>query len=116
MSGKLKHVETAEAAQSTQEIGLQELQQGAPGNTLYDGNLELIRNLKVRLDVMVGGCEITVGELYALAENGVLALDRATDAPLDICLDGKPVASGKLVVVDDHFGICITGIANGRAA
>jgi flagellar motor switch protein FliN/FliY len=114
MSVKLKNAKADEAAQATQEIKLQELKQEAPGNTLYNGNLGLIQNLKVKLEVMVGGCEISIGELYALAENSVLTLDRATDAPLDIYLDGKQIGSGKLVVVDDNFGICITAIASGQ--
>lgn len=112
MSGKIKSIETGQEPQTTQQIKLQELEQGAPGNSLYNGNLGLIRNLKVRLEVMVGGCEISVGELFALKENAILGLDRGTSEPLEIYLDGKPVARGNLVVVDDSFGICITEISH----
>ncbi len=44
----------------------------------------------------------------------MLNLDRATSEPLDIYLDGKPVARGNLVVVDDSFGICITEISHAK--
>lgn len=112
MSGNIKSAEAGHEPELTQQIKLQELKQGALGNTLYNGNLGLIQNLKVKLEVMVGGCEISVGELFALKENAVLGLDRATEEPLDIYLDGKPVARGNLVVVDDSFGICITEISH----
>ena len=114
MSGNIKSVESGHETQSAQQIKLQEMKQGPLGNTLYNGNLGLIQNLKVKLEVMVGGCEISVGELFALKENSVLGLDRATGEPLDIYLDGKPVARGNLVVVDDSFGICITEISHAK--
>jgi flagellar motor switch protein FliN/FliY len=114
MSGNIKGVETGHESQAAQEIKLQELKQGALGNNLYNGNLGLIQNLKVKLEVFVGGCEISVGELFALKENSILNLDRATNESLDIYLDGKPVARGNLVVVDDNFGICITEISHAK--
>jgi flagellar motor switch protein FliN/FliY len=114
MSGKLTSVETQGEQKPPQQTKLQELKEGAPGNTLYNGNLGLIQNLKVKLEVMVGGTEISVGELFALRENAILPLDRHTAEPLDIHLDGKLVARGNLVVVGDNFGICITEIPHGK--
>lgn len=97
-----------------QQVKLQEIEGAAAGATLYNGNLGLIKNLKVKLQVVAGSTEISVGELFALKENSVLSLDRLTNDPLDIYLDGKPVARGNLVVVDDNFGICITEISHGE--
>jgi flagellar motor switch protein FliN len=73
-------------------------------------NLELIRNLKVRLAVSVGQCELTVKELFDLRESMVLTLDKDTREPVEISLDGKVVARGTLVAVDDSFGVRITEI------
>lgn len=85
----------------------------APGKKLLGENLELIRNLKVRLAVSVGHCELTVKELFDLRENAVLRLDKDTREPVDISLDGKVVARGMLVAVDDSFGVRITEIVHG---
>ena len=114
MSGKVASLEVQGEQASAQQIKLQEIQDGALGGNLYNGNLSLIQNLKIKLEVMVGGVEISVGELFALKENAVLSLDRLTTEPLEIHLDGKPVARGKLVAVDDNFGICITEITHGQ--
>lgn len=80
------------------------------GKRLLGENMELIRNLKVRLAVSVGRCELTVKELFELRENMVLTLDKDTREPVEISLDGKLVARGTLVAVDDSFGVRITEI------
>ena len=81
------------------------------GASLFDAHAGLINSVKVRLDALVGAASITVAELSALKDGSVLRLDRAADAPLDILLDGRVVARGRLVAVEDSFGISITEIA-----
>lgn len=92
-------------------VALEELGAGqGSGGSLLSGNLDVIRKLRLRLEVAVGHTEISVGELLDLKVGSVLELDRDVDAPLDVVLDGRVVARGSLVVVDDHFGIHITEI------
>lgn len=79
--------------------------QGAP---LFAGNLSLIQGLKVKLAVSAGNAAITVGELFSLRESSILKLDRLTDEPVDILLEGQVIARGRLVAVDDNFGVSIT--------
>lgn len=94
------------------EIRLTELEPGeAAGRRLAEPNLDLIRDVKVRLTVCVGRCELTVKELFELKENAVLALDSGTREPVDVLLDGKVVARGTLVAVGDSFGVQIGEIA-----
>jgi flagellar motor switch protein FliN/FliY len=80
------------------------------GQSLFDGNIQLIRNLKVKLTVAVGKTEISVGELFSLRDGATLKLDKATNDPVELLLDGKVIAVGNLVVVEDNFGIRITAI------
>jgi flagellar motor switch protein FliN/FliY len=82
----------------------------AQGPALLGPNLQLIQGVKVRLAASLGQSELTVGELFSLKEGSVVKLDRLTADPVDILLDGKVVARGQLVVVDDNFGISITQI------
>jgi len=100
---KLSELQPAEPAQ-----GLQPAQ--GSGRRLLGENMDLIRNLKVRLAVSVGQCELTVKELFELRESMVLTLDKDTREPVEISLDGKVVARGTLVAVDDSFGVRITEI------
>lgn len=98
-------------ANSARVVMLHELPEPSPaGAKLFDGNLSLIAGVKVKLEAVVGGAEITVGELFSLQEGSVVALDQLRDAPLVIRLDGRTVATGTLVVVGDHFGVRISAI------
>lgn len=90
-------------------LKLTELQPAeSAGKRLLAENLDLIRGLKVKLSVSVGHCELTVKELFDLRESALLTLDRDTRDPVEISLDGKVVARGLLVAVDDSFGVRIT--------
>lgn len=82
------------------------------GGAIFPAKLDLIQGVKVRLDARVGRAEISVAELFALKEGALLTLDRATDDPLEVYLDGKLVAEGELVVVGDQFGIRLTRIGD----
>ena len=55
-------------------------------------------------------CRGSVGELFELKDRSVVKLDRLTTDPVDILLDEKVIARGKLVVAGDNFGISITEI------
>jgi flagellar motor switch protein FliN/FliY len=57
--------------------------------------------VKVRLHVCVGHAALTVGQLLGARENEVLVLDRTVDQPVDLVLEGRVVARGQLVAVDD---------------
>jgi flagellar motor switch protein FliN/FliY len=94
--------------ESVQAVELGDLLPTAPaGKPAVERNFGLIKNVKVRLTAQVGSCEVSVGELFALAEGGVLRLDQAPTAAMEVLLDGQVIARGDLVVVDDRFGIQI---------
>jgi flagellar motor switch protein FliN len=92
-------------------VQLEELQAGreSPRN-LLDANMELVHDVKVRLAVSLGGAQITIGELFALKEEALLKLDKATSDPVDILLDGRLVARGELMASGEHFAVRITEI------
>lgn len=94
-------------------VELDELNSGkATGASLLEGNLDVIKNVKVTMEVVLGGAEMDVGELFELKSGSVVKLDRHVSAPLDIRLDNKVVARGELVAVEDNFGIRITEITS----
>jgi flagellar motor switch protein FliN/FliY len=102
-----------DAVETVRKIELAELEESnVSGPSLLGENLDLIRNVKLRLAVSVGACELSVGELFALKENAVLSLDKNTREPVEVLLDGKVIARGTLVAVDDNFGVRISEIAN----
>jgi len=96
---------------SARRVLLQEIPtEKATGKDLVSGNMNLIKDLKVKLSVSVGGAELTVAELFSLKDDSVLKLDSATDDPVEVLLEGKVIARGDLVAVGDKFGVSITEV------
>src|SRR5260221_6739657 len=95
------------------QVRLQEVPSEEPsGRELLSGNLQLIKDVKVKVMVCVGGAELTVKELFALKDDSVLKLESATTDPVEILLDGKVIARGNLVAVGDNFGVSVTEIVS----
>lgn len=78
----------------------------APGvNTL-----DLVRDIQVMLTVELGRTEMLIQDILELTPGKVIELDRLAGEPLDILVNGKLLAKGEVVVVDENFGVRITSI------
>ncbi|MEJ5913330.1 flagellar motor switch protein FliN [Pseudokineococcus sp. 1T1Z-3] len=72
--------------------------------------MRLLRDVEMTLSVEIGRARMTVRELLTLAPGRVVELDRAAGAPADLLVNGRLVARGEVVVVDEDFGLRITEI------
>jgi len=91
-------------------VDYQELDENKGDANVLGTRLDLVKNVKVGLSVYVGGCELSVEELFDLKDGSVISLDREVGAPVDVMYDGKLIARGELVAVDDNFGVKVTEI------
>ena len=58
---------------------------------------------------------MTVGETLELREGSVITLDRMAGEPVDLLVNGTPIARGEVVVIDEQFGLRLTEVlAEGR--
>lgn len=90
-------------------IALGELPDAAEsGEHVLAGLPNPLHQVKVRLQVSVGEVGVTIGELLAAQQHQVFVLDRGVDQPVDVFLEGRVVARGQLVAVDDRFAVRIT--------
>ena len=64
-----------------------------------------LSDVEVRLTVEWGRADITVEEASALSEESLLHTDRSTSDPVDVFVNGKLFARGKLVLVGDSYGV-----------
>ncbi len=55
---------------------------------------------------------MTLNELLALTDGAVIELDRAAGAPADLLVNGRLIARGEVVVIDENFGLRITEIVS----
>ena len=67
--------------------------------------LRLLENIDVALTVEVGRTQLTIRDLLRLSEGSVVELNRMAGDPLDVLVNGTPIAKGEVVMVGDRFGI-----------
>lgn len=77
---------------------------------LIKRDLSLIKHVLVELVVELGSAEMSVDELFALRAGDIVKLQEKVNEPAALSLNGKVVARGNLVAVDDNFGIQLTEI------
>lgn len=73
-------------------------------------NLDVLRDIPVRISLEVGNTSISIRELLQLNRGSIVPLDRAAGEPLDVLVNGKLVAHGEVVVVDEKFGVRLTDV------
>jgi flagellar motor switch protein FliN len=71
-------------------------------------NFELLLDVKVKLTVELGSCQLAMRDVLQLNVGSVVKLDKTAQAPVGIYANQKRIARGEVVVVDDAYGIKIT--------
>ena len=74
------------------------------------GKLGRIRNVEMALTVEIGRTRMSVRDVLSLEPGAVIELDRSAGAPADILLNGRLIAHGEIVVVDQDYAVRITQI------
>jgi flagellar motor switch protein FliN/FliY len=72
--------------------------------------LKKFLDLPLLIEVVVGSTTLTLGEVLNLGPGSVVELDNLVEEPVDIKVNGKLVAKGEIVVVEERFGVKITDI------
>jgi flagellar motor switch protein FliN len=84
-----------------------------------DADLTRLTDVTVELTVEVGRTRMSLGETMSLGQGSVVTLDRLADKPVDLLVNGRPIARGEVVVINKQFGLRITevnGAERGLAA
>ena len=90
------------------------LEPTAPAETARSADLERLYGVTVELTVEVGRTRMTLGQALALGPGSVVTLDRLADKPVDLLVNGRPIARGEVVVIDEEFGLRITEVSGPR--
>jgi len=73
-------------------------------------NLEMILDIPVTVSVEIGRTKMIVRDLLQLGQGAVVELEKLAGDPMEILVNGKLVARGEAVVVNDKFGVKLTDI------
>lgn len=82
----------------------------ATSGTGKGDNLDLILDVPLDLSVVLGKSRKALKDILSLSVGSVVELDTLTDEPLEILVNGKLIATGEVVVINDNFGVRITNI------
>ncbi|WP_374454288.1 flagellar motor switch protein FliN [Nocardioides sp.] len=78
--------------------------------------IEMLHGVDMEVTVELGRTTMTVRDLLALSPGEVLELDRAAGSPADLLVNGRLIARGEVVVVDEDFGLRVTEIIDESTA
>lgn len=75
-------------------------------------NINLIMDVQLQVAVELGRTTKLIKEILEFGTGTVIELDKMTEEPVDILVNGKIIAKGEVVVVDEKFGVRITEIVH----
>lgn len=87
-----------------------ELKQGPVGES--HRNLDLILDVPLNISVVLGRTKKSIKEILDLSTGSLIELDKLAEEPVEILVNGKKIAFGEVVVVDENFGVRITSIVS----
>jgi flagellar motor switch protein FliN/FliY len=73
-------------------------------------DLERLYDVPVELAVEIGRTQMTIREALALGPGSLVTLNRLAGEPVDLLVNGKRIARGEVVVLDEEFGLRVTEV------
>ncbi len=100
--------------QQTGTVGVQPVQ-FAPLNPAEQpsgvpGNIGLLMDVSMQLTVELGRTKMLIKDILAMGEGTIVELDKLAGEPVDLLVNGKLIAKGEVVVIDENFGVRVTDI------
>ncbi|HVN68771.1 MAG TPA: flagellar motor switch protein FliN [Candidatus Binatia bacterium] len=68
----------------------------------------VLLHVPLHLTVELGSCEMTISDVLKIGAGSILELDRAADHPVELLVNGRPVARGEIIAVEESFGLHVT--------
>lgn len=75
-------------------------------------NIDLILDVPLEISVVLGKAKMTIKDVLSLGTGSLVELDKLAEEPVEIHVNGKKVAYGEVVVVDENFGVRIINIVS----
>jgi len=73
-------------------------------------NFDLLLDVPLEITVEIGRTRLAIRDLLQLGAGSVVELAKLAGEPLDVLVNGKPIARGEAVMVNDKFGVRLTDI------
>jgi len=95
---------------SVQEAVYEDFGDDAQNGTTETGNLELINDIPLQVTVELGRTHKSLQEVMNFGVGTIIMLERLAGEPVDVIVNGKRIAKGEVVVIDENYGVRINEI------
>ena len=75
--------------------------------------IDLVYNIPLQVSVELGKTRKEISEILEFSTGTIIVLDKVAGDPVEIVVNGKLIARGEVVVIDENYGVRITDIVNG---
>ena len=76
-------------------------------------NIDLILDVPLEVSVVLGRTKKSIKDILNLSTGSLIELEKLAEEPVEVLVNGKKIAYGEVVVVDENFGVRITSIVSG---
>jgi len=84
-----------------------------PGPIGEAKGMDLVYNIPLQVTVELGKTKKEISEILEFSTGTIVVLDKIAGDPVEIVVNGKLIARGEVVVIDDNYGVRITDIISG---
>ena len=85
----------------------------SPGPVGETKGIDLVYNIPLQVTVELGKTKKEISEILEFSMGTIIVLDKIAGDPVEIVVNGKLIARGEVVVIDENYGVRITDIING---
>lgn len=77
-------------------------------NSAIKKNLDIMQDVMMRVSVEIGKTKSSIREVMELTHGSIVELDKVAGEQVEIYVNGKLVAKGEVIVIEDKFGVRVT--------
>lgn len=97
---------------TVQSVKFASFEDQTPAQGESNKNLDILMDIKLQLTVELGRTELPIKKVLELTRGSIIELEKVAGEPVELYANGKLVAHGEVVVIEDNFGLRITSITD----
>lgn len=107
-----QHSNNPQDAVTVQPVKFASFESLTPALSENSKNLDLLMDIKLKLTVELGRTELPIKKVLELTRGSVIELNKVAGEPVELLANGKLIAIGEVVVIEDNFGLRLTSIVS----
>ena len=108
--GKIDDTDTSEETVTVQPVRFASFDDAQNASGEANKNLDNLLDIKLQLTVELGRTTLPIKKVLELTRGSIIELDKIAGEPVDLFANGKLIAHGEVVVIEDNFGLRITSM------